>query len=71
MVFDLPTQAELDARREGATMKRSMPKDWTNDIIRRFKDGASVTELAIDFDTPAKDIEGIIRRAMQQQEEEF
>lgn len=48
------------------------PKDWTRDIVRRFKEGASVAELADMFHAlRIRDIEGIIRQAMQQQEEDF
>lgn len=45
----------------------TMRKDWTQRVIQRFKDGETVTELAIDFDVPAKDVEGVIRRTMQLQ----
>jgi hypothetical protein len=45
------------------------PKDWTVQVVRRFKDGETVAELAMAFQTlKVSDIEGIIRRAMQAQE---
>ena len=47
------------------------PKDWTRDIVGRFKDGETVAELAIEFDRTARQIEAIIRLAMQHQEEDF
>ena len=42
-------------------------KDWTQEIIRRFKNGESVAELAEAFQEPTMIIEGIIRRTMQLQ----
>ena len=50
-------------------MKKS--KDWMRDIVGWFKDGETVAELAIEFDRPARQIEAIIRLAMQHQEEDF
>ena len=47
------------------------PKDWTRDMVGRFKDGETVAELAIEFDMTARQIEAIIRLALQHQEEDF
>lgn len=52
-------------------MKRSTPKDWTQRVIQRFKDGETVADLMEAFLEPSSVIEGIIRLAMQRHEEEF
>ena len=44
------------------------PKGWTMQVVRRFKDGETVGELAMAFQETMAAIEGIIRRTMQAQE---
>ena len=43
-------------------------KDWTRQVVTRFKDGETVADLAEAFNEPMMIIEGIIRRTMQAQE---